>query len=274
MLISWTTIVGLLRKKIVLGIIFGLSLTYFAISLFAHDKISTTLSTYVDDADESMIIDGDDVPIDDDIDDFSLKLSDADDVNISLNNLQDFGNINSTNTSRSCRNSIQGKVLIVDERGFVCARKEVLPSGCCSLDIVNDQNNDNFNLSKRERYSCDTCTSQGCCAIYEFCVSCCLHPGKKRIKKESHLPQNRRDIQQKYRKIDDTIKQRLRKLDKFQQCLAICRTSSASVRHENTYKNPNLKYCFTNHVIIGNQRSISDSNNNNNGDNVAITSSN
>lgn len=32
----------------------------------------------------------------------------------------------------------------------------------------------------------------------------------------------------------DVVKKRLRNLDRFQICLAACRTSSASVRHENT----------------------------------------
>lgn len=41
----------------------------------------------------------------------------------------------------------------------------------------------------------------------------------------------------------------MRNLDRYQICLAACRTSSASVRHENTYKDPNLKYCFITNAV-------------------------
>lgn len=40
------------------------------------------------------------------------------------------------------------------------------------------KNEDTSTTPRRERYSCKTCNAQGCCAIYEYCVSCCLHPGK------------------------------------------------------------------------------------------------
>ncbi|XP_070760659.1 SREBP regulating gene protein isoform X2 [Enoplosus armatus] len=32
--------------------------------------------------------------------------------------------------------------------------------------------------------------------------------------------------------------------DHFELCLAKCRTSSQSVQHENTYRNPQAKYCY------------------------------
>lgn len=41
-----------------------------------------------------------------------------------------------------------------------------------------NKNEDTSTIAKKERYSCKTCNAQGCCAIYEYCVSCCLHPGK------------------------------------------------------------------------------------------------
>lgn len=59
-------------------------------------------------------------------------------------------------------------------------------------------------------------------------------------------------------------------------CLAVCRTSSASVRHENTYKDPHSKHCYvtTQTGRIQSQRSERDlSLINNNGVNGAITSS-
>lgn len=67
----------------------------------------------------------------------------------------------------------------MDERGIVCARKDVLSNGCCNIEQKElGKEGEVSNAIKRERYSCKTCNTQGCCAIYEYCVSCCLHPGK------------------------------------------------------------------------------------------------
>lgn len=65
-----------------------------------------------------------------------------------------------------CRNSIQGKLLIVDDEGYVCSRSKLLTNGCCKLDEQSVQ------------YNCDTCNEDGCCSDYERCVSCCLNPDK------------------------------------------------------------------------------------------------
>ena len=76
----------------------------------------------------------------------------------------------SNGTSESmtgCRNSVQGRTLLVDDDGYVCARSELMSNGCCDP---------NGNVVQ---YSCDTCNKKdGCCAIYEKCVSCCLNPNK------------------------------------------------------------------------------------------------
>lgn len=51
--------------------------------------------------------------------------------------------------------------------GYVCPRQDIMRNGCCndgSLGII--------------QYSCETCEGNNCCAIYENCVSCCLHPDK------------------------------------------------------------------------------------------------
>lgn len=75
---------------------------------------------------------------------------------------------NGTNGERSdgCRNSVQGKTLLVDDEGYVCPRSNLLNNGCCD-------SNENI------QYSCDTCNKQeGCCGVYERCVSCCLNPNK------------------------------------------------------------------------------------------------
>lgn len=79
---------------------------------------------------------------------------------------------NATDTEvTSCRNSVQGRTLIVDDEGYVCSRSNVAKSGCC---IINYNNGQEF-----QQYSCHSCNDEtGCCATYEYCVSCCLNPNK------------------------------------------------------------------------------------------------
>lgn len=42
-----------------------------------------------------------------------------------------------------------------------------MPNGCCKPDTEGTKH-----------YSCETCHNNGCCAIYEHCISCCLQPDK------------------------------------------------------------------------------------------------
>ncbi|CAH0563341.1 unnamed protein product [Brassicogethes aeneus] len=129
---------------------------------------------------------------------------------------------NSTNEAEVyCRNSIQGKVLIVDDRGFVCPRQEVLLNGCCN-DVSNTVN----------QYSCETCKSNNCCAIYEYCISCCLHPDKRDV------------LESVLGKAEQTNVLFASVADHFELCLAKCRTNSQSVQHENSYKDPRAKHCY------------------------------
>lgn len=68
--------------------------------------------------------------------------------------------------SEICKNSQQGINLIVDERGFLCARDDLLSTGCCNIQAENTH-----------IYSCETCDDETkCCEVYEYCVSCCLNP--------------------------------------------------------------------------------------------------
>ena len=52
--------------------------------------------------------------------------------------------------------------------------------GCCNPDGPSAQ-----------RYVCDSCQQNGCCSVYEHCVSCCLQPEKVRsvtvIPRDGHL---------------------------------------------------------------------------------------
>ncbi|CAH0382834.1 unnamed protein product [Bemisia tabaci] len=122
----------------------------------------------------------------------------------------------------TCRNSVQGKVLIADDRGYVCNRGDLLFTGCC-----------NVNSESTKHYWCETCKDNNCCSIYEYCISCCLHPDKKEL------------LQKVIGKAEQTFHVLLSSIsDHFELCLAKCRTSSSSVQHENSYRDPKAKHCY------------------------------
>ncbi|CAL4144055.1 unnamed protein product [Meganyctiphanes norvegica] len=130
-------------------------------------------------------------------------------------------NITAVDKVTTCRNSVQGKVLLADDQGYVCHRVDRLGSGCCNRDVETTR-----------RYACDTCTKHGCCAIYEYCVSCCLHPDKKTLLKKvlGQISEN----SPLYSSVSDH----------FELCLVKCRTSSQSVQHETLYRDPRAKHCY------------------------------
>ena len=67
----------------------------------------------------------------------------------------------------------------MDEKGYICARYEVLPNGCCNIEVEQTAMvSSSVPSSTKTRFSCETCNPQGCCEIYEYCVSCCLDPIK------------------------------------------------------------------------------------------------
>jgi len=121
-----------------------------------------------------------------------------------------------------CRNTIQGKDFICDERGYLCDRRELSPTGCCPESSLNT-----------DRFSCANCDRNNCCQIYEVCVSCCLQPDNK--DKLSSFVRNAVLILERFF---------VSMSDQFELCLSKCRTSSLSVQHENTYRDPLNKFCF------------------------------
>ncbi|XP_049644821.1 SREBP regulating gene protein isoform X2 [Suncus etruscus] len=129
---------------------------------------------------------------------------------------------NSSRPSNQCRNSVQGKHFITDELGYICKRKHLLASGCCDVRVPSTR-----------QYSCDGCLPSGCCGTYEHCVSCCLQPGKQLLL-ERFLNRAAVAFQNLFMAVEDH----------FELCLAKCRTSSQSVQHENTYRDPVAKYCY------------------------------
>uniref|UniRef100_A0A2M4AVU1 SREBP regulating gene protein n=1 Tax=Anopheles triannulatus TaxID=58253 RepID=A0A2M4AVU1_9DIPT len=121
----------------------------------------------------------------------------------------------------SCRNSVQGKTLIVDDRGYVCARSALLQNGCCN------------DVGKRKLYPCSSCLPNRCCAVYEYCVACCLHPDMRPVLEEVLAKANGRQVA-----LYATV------VDQFELCLTKCRTNSQSVQNENKYRNPEQKHCY------------------------------
>uniref|UniRef100_A0A8R1U0X0 SREBP regulating gene protein n=2 Tax=Onchocerca TaxID=6281 RepID=A0A8R1U0X0_ONCVO len=127
-----------------------------------------------------------------------------------------------SNEGMACRNTIQGRTSITDDRGYTCERAFLMSNGCCEVG------------THSVRFSCAWCDLHtGCCSHYEQCVSCCLRPEQKNILLEM---------------IESTSGHRLRQIlsatDQFELCMLKCRTSSNSVHSENKYKSEKMKYCY------------------------------
>ncbi|KAK6625623.1 hypothetical protein RUM43_005922 [Polyplax serrata] len=188
-------IIRVLRRRIVLAAIFTVSLTYSVLSLW-QERTSELSSSDIN------------------FDQSRKRLS---------NSFLWHSEIDGNQTDLkiiSCRNSVQGKVLIVDDKGYVCSRSDLMPSGCC-----------NTRSGNTKRFTCDTCKENGCCSIYEYCISCCLHPDKKQV------------LQNVLGKAAENVLF-ASVSDHFELCLAKCRTSSQSVHHENSYRDPRAKHCY------------------------------
>ncbi|NXC61026.1 CL049 protein, partial [Aleadryas rufinucha] len=171
----------LLRKRWVLGVVFGLSLVYFITSTFKQE--------------ERMVRDRNLLQVQEHEQPIMWKVK--------------FSSGNSSQLSNQCRNSVQGKLLITDELGYICERKDLLVNGCC-----------NVNVPSTKLYSCDSCLPNGCCSVYEYCVSCCLQPSKQHLL-ERFLNRAAIAFQNLFMAVEDH----------FELCLAKCRTSS-QVRHK------------------------------------------
>ncbi|XP_029670036.1 UPF0454 protein C12orf49 homolog [Formica exsecta] len=271
---SCASLIRLIRRRVVLGLIFALSLTYCAFSLLRNEKKdSLSLDSDLGHMDPIMLNDNnEDLMPDDNMLPEELSVSskpllwqmEIPDRADNTGNM-DMVNLNENNAStQPCRNSVQGKGLIVDERGIVCSRHEVLPNGCCTMELKQaSKNEETLSMAKKERYSCKTCNSRGCCTIYEYCVSCCLHPDKSILQLKG-----RKLASARMPKDDGRL--RIRNPDRFQICLAACRTSSSSVRHENTYKDPLAKHCYVPQPLNSQRHRRNFNSLNNNGDNPAV----
>jgi hypothetical protein len=121
---------------------------------------------------------------------------------------------------KHCRNSVQGKEMLTDEFGAICKRENILDNSCCGPEA--------------KQYFCDGCNERGCCSMFEICVSCCMKPQNKAALVDF---------------VENTIVFFERFFvaisDQYDLCLSKCRTSSLSVQHENTYRDPVNKFCFS-----------------------------
>lgn len=187
----YAALVRFIRRRLVLGIIFASSLTYCIVSFLREGSNRGMIYQDVS---------------------FERKP-------FVWRTLQEH---NDTYDNIRCRNSVQGQRLLVDDRGYICQRMDVLKNGCCDPEA-----------DLTERYSCDTCSDSNCCVIYEYCVSCCLDPTKRHML-EVVLTKLLTGPNVLFRSLSDD----------YELCLTKCRTSSHSVLHENSYKDPVHKHCF------------------------------
>ena len=111
--------------------------------------------------------------------------------------------------SMRCENTKQGRSIITDDRGYLCARQDVDTSGCCPV------------YQYSEQFSCQACRPDiMCCKSFEYCVSCCMSPANRKALRITE--------------------------DEFHTCQHICRTSSRSIRGGNRYKSHEFRHCYWN----------------------------
>jgi len=117
----------------------------------------------------------------------------------------------------SCKSTNQGRIWVTDDQGFVCTHNEWnSTSGCCQAVAT--------------KFSCNTCDPNfQCCREYEYCVSCCLRRDTSKVSHIIHKAQKPARI--------------VFEQSGFDFCVAQCRTYSASVIHQNSYRSA-YRYCY------------------------------
>ncbi|KAG6953199.1 hypothetical protein JG687_00012523 [Phytophthora cactorum] len=116
-------------------------------------------------------------------------------------------------TQLRCENTVQGL--------------DKLKPGCC--------NETDASLPRIKQYTCDQCDTNPphCCDVFEHCVSCCMHPLNSGIRRDflTHADPNH------------PVYSDPAEITVFQYCQYRCRTSSASVQHQNSYRS-HRSFCY------------------------------
>ncbi|KAI9983535.1 hypothetical protein PInf_007600 [Phytophthora infestans] len=113
--------------------------------------------------------------------------------------------------------------------GYVCTRSQLdkVKPGCC--------NETDASLPRIKQYTCDQCDTNPphCCDVFEHCVSCCMHPLNSGIRRDflTHADPNH------------PVYSDPAEITVFQYCQYRCRTSSASVQHQNSYRS-HRSFCY------------------------------
>eukprot|EP00040_Diaphanoeca_grandis_P033160 m.202436 g.202436 ORF g.202436 m.202436 type:complete len:212 (-) comp32828_c0_seq2:194-829(-) len=137
---------------------------------------------------------------------------------------------NLSTNNQSCSFTKEDPGLTTDSNGHVCDRGMLGPNGCCKTTTVPG--------------GCSLCTETFCCRNFEHCVACCtlsLTPNaiatalSKRLQKKNARLSSFHDHQ-----ISASASTTLQ----FESCKFLCRTNSASVQHENKYRNTVAYNCF------------------------------
>lgn len=116
-----------------------------------------------------------------------------------------------------CKYTRANPKTIADSRGYVCLRSARATNGCCHPEDA-----------ESSRYTCDVCDEHHCCNHYEHCVSCCLRPSHSVLRDE---------VRSHYSFRNYAVRAA------FDICVAVCRSGSSSVVHENAYKHAR-HHCF------------------------------
>ncbi|CAI5744093.1 unnamed protein product [Peronospora destructor] len=125
-------------------------------------------------------------------------------------------------TKLRCDNTVQVVELLADSIGYVCTRPQLdrTKPGCC--------NETDATLPRIKQYTCDRCDTNPphCCDVFEHCVSCCMHPLNSGTRREflTHADPNH------------PVYSNPAAITVFQYCQYRCRTSSASVQRQNSYR--------------------------------------
>src|SRR5690606_21124583 len=111
-------------------------------------------------------------------------------------------------------------------------------SGCCDMaSAAATADSSSFAaVALPTRFACELCRSDNmCCSSYEACVSCCLSP--------------EHDLQRHNLRQHNSLfaYSRMPEDDSFAFCTYKCRTSSASLLHENTYRS-SMVHCYGMHA--------------------------